>query len=149
MTLPQIQMTGNCVADAELRFTNSGKAIAKVRLACNSRIKRNNQWEDGETCFLDVVAWEQLGEGLAEVGLKGVKLVVTGRLAQRTYTTQSGDNRTVYEVTAEEIGKSAFAPRRQQQASGPGDDPWAAAPAQGWAAGGNNQQTRDEEPPPF
>lgn len=148
MTLPQITMIGNVVAAPELRFTASGKAIGKVRLACNSR-RKNAQggWEDGETCFLDVTAWEKLAEALCEVD-KGAKLMVVGRLSQRTYETQAGEKRVAYEVTAEEIGKLLAMPKGQP---GPrpaqSDDPWGAAPAPAAADPWGTPANLREDPP--
>lgn len=123
--LPQITMTGNLVSDPELRFTPSGKAVARMRVASNNRVKdRDGTWRDGETCFLDVSVWEAKAEALVEAAGKGATVMVTGRLGQRTFDTKEGEKRTVYEVTADEVGVVVRAKARTGAA-----DPWAATPA--------------------
>lgn len=136
MSLPQITLTGNAVGDAELRFTASGVAVAKVRVACSERKKVGDQWEDGDTTYLDVTCWKQAAENMAESVIKGTTIVVTGKLKQRDYETNSGEKRTVYEVSASAV---AIDTTRQvvhaNKASRSGsqtdarkvDDPWAAA----------------------
>lgn len=134
MSLPRITATGNLVADPDLRFLNSGTAVANFRIACGSRRKNRDtgQWEDGDTTFLTVNAWKGLGENIASQASKGTKVTVEGRLKQREYTTKDGSNRTVFEVEADEIALpvSRFADT---------DKP---------SQGGFSQEVRDE-PAPF
>lgn len=126
MTLPQIYLTGNAVADPELRFTASGKAVAKFRIACNSRVKKDGEWGDGPTTFLDCTVWEKAAEAVAESVRKGTKLMVTGRLEQRSFETSAGEKRTVYEVNADDVALVLLAPKSQSQRQS--DDPWATGP---------------------
>ena len=103
MALPTVSLTGNAVADASLRFTASGIAVATVRVACSSRKKVGDQWEDGDTTFIDVSAWRQLAENMAESVLKGTTITVTGELKQRTWETPEGEKRSAYEVAARSV----------------------------------------------
>ena len=80
MALPVVSLTGNAVADTSLRFTASGLAVANVRVACSSRKKEGDQWVDGDTTFIDVYAWRQLAENMAESVTKGTTVTVTGEL---------------------------------------------------------------------
>lgn len=103
----QITMPGNLVADPELRYTEKGVAVAKLRIAHTPRMQKGGQWVDaGETVFLDVVAWRKLGENAAETLRKGNRVTVTGRLRQRSYQTKEGAKRTVYEIHADDIAPS-------------------------------------------
>ena len=100
MALPQITITeATLVADPELRYTNSGTAVANFRVACNSRRKnqQTGQWEDGDTTFLTVSAWGVRGENVSSQFSKGNKINVVGDLKQREYE-KDGQRRTVYEV---------------------------------------------------
>src|SRR5699024_9548569 len=102
MALPQITITeATLVADPELRYTGNGTAVASFRVASNSRRKnqQTGQWEDGDTTFLSVSAWEGLGENIAAEFKKGERITITGQLKQREYE-KDGQRRTVYEVTA-------------------------------------------------
>lgn len=102
--LPSVVLEGRLVADVELRFTAGGKAVAKLRVACNQRVKRGDTYEDGETTFLDVVVWEGKAENAAETLNKGDLVMVSGRLSQRSWETTAGEKRVTYEVTADVIG---------------------------------------------
>lgn len=103
MPLPLITLIGNVVAEPELRFTQSGKAVANLRLACNERRKNSQtgEWEDGDSCFLNVTAWNN-AEAISQLA-KGAKVVVTGTLKQRDYETAEGQKRTAYDVTADNV----------------------------------------------
>ena len=104
MALPQITITeATLVADPEIRYTGNGTAVASFRVASNSRRKnqQTGQWEDGDTTFLSVSAWEGLGENIAADFKKGQKITVTGQLKQRDYE-KDGVKRTAYEVVASE-----------------------------------------------
>jgi single-strand DNA-binding protein len=150
-----ITLVGNLVDDPELRFTPSGAAVAKFRLASTPRTfdKTSNEWKDGESLFLTCSVWRQAAENVAESLQRGMRVIVQGRLKQRTYETREGEKRTVYEVDVDEVGPSLRSATvkvnkvarssdsgggygssgggGQQQLAG--DDQWAASqPKQGW-----------------
>jgi len=158
-----ITMIGNLVDDPELRFTPSGAAVAKFRVASTPRYldKATNEWKDGESLFLQCQIWRQAAENVAESLTKGMRVILSGRLKQRSYETKEGEKRTVFEVEVDEVGpslRSATAKvTRTQRAGGSGgaaasaadtfnDDPWAAASTSP-AGGGWGTSTTDE--PPF
>ena len=103
-----ITIAGNLVADPELRFTPSGAAVANFRIASTPRTfnRETNQWEDGEALFLTCNVWRQAAENVAESLSKGMRVIVTGRLKQRSYQTKEGEQRTVFEVEVDEVGPS-------------------------------------------
>ncbi|WJY98543.1 single-stranded DNA-binding protein [Corynebacterium fournieri] len=103
-----ITVVGNLVADPELRFIPSGAAVANFRIASTPRTfnRETNQWEDGEALFLTCNCWRQMAENVAESLTKGMRVVVTGKLRQRSYQTREGENRTVFEVEVDEVGPS-------------------------------------------
>lgn len=102
-----VTLVGNVTRDPELRFTNSGQAVASFGLAVNRRWqnRQSSEWEES-TSFFNVVAWGTLGENASESLTKGARVVVTGRLEQRNYETQDGEKRSVTEVVADELGPS-------------------------------------------
>lgn len=123
MGLPFVSLTGNLTDDPELRFTAAGKAIAKLRLACNSRVKGpSGEWTDGETCYLDASVWEGKAEAAAETLTKGSTVTITGRLSQRSWEAEDGTRRYAYEVKVEEIAVVLKAAKRGGPAAA---DPWA------------------------
>lgn len=101
-----ITVVGNLTADPELRFTPSGAAVANFTVASTPRtFDRNaNEWKDGEAMFLNCSVWRQVAENVAESLTKGMRVIVQGRLRSRSYETQSGERRTVFEVEVDEIG---------------------------------------------
>ena len=103
-----ITVVGNIVADPELRFTPSGAAVANFRIASTPRRfnSQTNQWEDGEGLVLTCNVWRQAAENVAESLQKGMRVIVNGRLRQRSYETREGEKRTVYEVEVDEVGPS-------------------------------------------
>lgn len=104
-----ITIIGNLIDTPELRFTAAGIAVANFRIASTPRAfdKQANEWKDGESLFLGCSAWRQLAENIAESDLgKGTKVIVSGRLKQRSFETNSGEKRTVYEVDVEDMGPS-------------------------------------------
>jgi single-strand DNA-binding protein len=159
-----ITMIGNLVDDPELRFTPSGAAVAKFRVASTPRYldKATNEWKDGESLFLQCQIWRQAAENVAESLTKGMRVILSGRLKQRSYETKEGEKRTVFEVEVDEVGPSlrnaTAKVTRTQRAGGNGgapasssaesfnDDPWAAASTSP-AGGGWGSSTTDE--PPF
>ena len=102
-----ITIVGNATRDPELRFTPSGQGVASFGLAVNRRWqnKQTNEWEEA-TSFFDVVAWGSLGENVAESVTKGARLIVVGRLDQRSWESDSGEKRSKVEIVADEIGPS-------------------------------------------
>ncbi|MFV2105585.1 single-stranded DNA-binding protein [Micromonospora sp. LOL_015] len=162
-----ITVIGNLTDDPELRFTPSGAAVAKFRVASTPRYmdRASGEWKDGEPLFLSCTVWRQAAEHVAESLQRGARVIVSGRLRQRSYETREGEKRTVIELEVDEIGPSlryATAKVQKMSRSGSGggfggsggggnqgggfDDPWAtAAPAASSArSGGGNF---DEEPP--
>jgi len=103
-----ITVVGNLVADPELRFTPTGLAVANFRIASTPRVYNRDagQWEDGEALFLTCNVWREAAENVAESLTKGMRVIVNGRLKQRSYQTREGENRTVFEVEADEVGPS-------------------------------------------
>lgn len=106
MSLSEITMSGNVTADPELRFTASGTPVTQVRIASTERKwdAQANGHVDGDTVYLDATVWKKSAEYVAESLHKGMKVLVTGRLKQRSYETREGEKRTVYEIDAKEIG---------------------------------------------
>lgn len=138
---PPITLVGNLVDDPELRFTPQGQAVAKFRVASTPRFydKQAGEWRDGESLFLTCTAWRQMGENTAESLTRGTRVVVSGRLRQRSYENRDGEKRTVFEVDVDDVGPSlrnatAKVTKTSRQAGAAqthetGGDPWATAPA--------------------
>lgn len=103
-----ITLVGNIVADPELRYTQSGSAVASFRVASTPRRydQQSGQWVDGEALFLTCNIWRQAAENVANSLTKGTRVVLTGRLQQRSYETREGEKRSVFEVEVEDIGPS-------------------------------------------
>jgi single-strand DNA-binding protein len=160
-----ITVIGNLTDDPELRFTPSGAAVAKFRIASTPRVldRQTNEWKDGEPLFLSCNIWRQAAENVAESLQRGARVIVSGRLRQRSYETREGEKRTVMELEVDEIGPSlkyaTAKVQKMQRSSGGGfgsgggggnaggggggfDDPWASAAPTGGGSG-----TYDEEPP--
>jgi single-strand DNA-binding protein len=111
-------IVGNLVDDPELRFTNNGTAVANLRVAVTQRIQQDGQWRDGETSFFRVNVWRGQAEHLADSLTKGDRVMVTGRLRQRTWETAEGEKRSVTELEADEVGASLkFATAKVERAS--------------------------------
>lgn len=104
----QMTITGTLVDDPELKYTPNGAAVANMRLAWNRKQKNDTtgQWEDVETGFFSVTAWRSLAENAAESLTRGMRVIVVGRLQQRSWETPEGDKRSVVEIVADEIGPS-------------------------------------------
>jgi len=100
-----VTLIGNLVDDPELRFTPSGVAMAKIRFAVNRRYQRNGEWQE-ETSFFGGTLWRDAAENAAESLQKGMRVIVTGRLEQRTWETQEGDKRSIVEIAVDEVGPS-------------------------------------------
>ncbi|KAA0109852.1 single-stranded DNA-binding protein [Mycolicibacterium sp. P1-5] len=166
-----ITVVGNLTADPELRFTPSGAAVANFTVASTPRTfdRQTNEWKDGEALFLRCNIWREAAENVAESLTRGSRVIVQGRLKQRSFETREGEKRTVVELEVDEIGPSLrYATAKVNKASRSGgggggfgggggggggsrpaaaasesnnEDPWGSAPASGSFAGG------DDEPP--
>jgi single-strand DNA-binding protein len=134
MTAINITVIGNLTADPELKYTQSGAAVATFTIASNERFKdQSGQWQDGPTSFVRCNAWRDLGEHVAETLTKGDRAVVTGTLRQRDYEAQDGTKRTVWEVAASEVGAAlryatAKIAKTRRDSVPPPEDPWQSAP---------------------
>ena len=149
-----VTVIGNLTNDPELRFTPSGAAVASFTVASSSRVldKTTNEWKDGESVFMRCSVWRQYAENVAESLTKGTRVIVSGRLKQRSYETREGEKRTVMELEVEDVGPAlryatAKVNRVQRQGGGFGeggsgagagsfssaqtDDPWASGAAGG------------------
>lgn len=103
-----ITLVGNLVDDPQLKFTASGAAVANFRVASTPRYmdRNTNEWKDGESLFLTCNVWRQAAEHVAESLQRGMRVIVQGRLKQRSYETREGEKRTVFEVEVDEVGPS-------------------------------------------
>ena len=146
----QMTLVGNFVEDPELRFTPAGQPVAKFRVASTPRYKDNStgEWKDGDSLFLTCTVWRQAAENVAESLTRGMRVIVTGRLKQRSYETKAGEKRTVYELEADEVGVSLRnATAKVTKATRSGSE---AKPAQGGLAGpraGEDPGGYSDEPP--
>jgi single-strand DNA-binding protein len=104
----QITIVGNLVEDPNLRFTPSGQAVASFRIASTPRVydRQSGEWKDGDSLFLTCNVWRQAAENVAESLQRGMRVIVQGRLKQRSYETREGEKRTVFEVEVDEVGPS-------------------------------------------
>ncbi len=168
-----ITVIGNLTADPELRFTPSGAAVANFTVASTPRMfdRQTNEWKDGEALFLRCNIWREAAENVAESLVRGSRVIVSGRLKQRSFETREGEKRTVVELEVDEIGPSLrYATAKVNKASrggggggggfgggggsraaapaggaggssAPAEDPWGSAPASGSFGGA------DDEPP--
>lgn len=137
-----LTVVGNLTADPELRFTPSGHAVTSFTVASTPRNfeKDTGKWVDGEALFLRCSIWRQAAENVAESLARGVRVVVQGRLKQRSYETREGEKRTVIELDVDEVGPSLkYATAKvnkvqrnthegTQRQADPADDPWGQAP---------------------
>ncbi len=164
-----ITVVGNLTADPELRFTPSGAAVATFTVASTPRRynQQTSQWEDGTALFLRCNIWRQAAENVAESLTRGARVVVQGRLQQRSFETKEGEKRTVVELEVEEVGPSLkYATAKVNKVSrgsgdggfsggggggrgsggggggnsGGGDDPWGSAPRSGGSSQGGSSQ---------
>jgi single-strand DNA-binding protein len=104
----QITIVGNLVDDPQLRYTSTGSAVASFRVASTPRFmdRATNEWKDGDSLFLSCNIWRQAAENVAESLQRGMRVIVQGRLRQRSYETREGEKRTVYEIEVDEVGPS-------------------------------------------
>ena len=135
-----ITVIGNLTADPELRWTQSGAAVADFTVASTPRTYDRNagEWRDGDTLFMRCSVWRETAENVAESLRKGMRVIVQGRLTQRSYDTQQGERRTVVELQVDEVGPSLRRARAQvtrvqvQAASAPSASASASGGAAGW-----------------
>ena len=145
----QITIIGNLVGDPELRYTPTGQAVATFRIASTPRYRDNStgEWTDGNSLFLTCNVWRQVAENVAESLQKGTRVIVQGRLRQRSYETREGEKRTVYEVEVDDAGPSlrnaSAKVTKTTRSNGGGQG----RPAEDAWAGGNGGGAPDE--PPF
>ncbi|HEV2782046.1 MAG TPA: single-stranded DNA-binding protein [Actinophytocola sp.] len=147
-----VTVIGNLTADPELRFTPSGAAVASFTVASTPRTfdRQTGEWKDGEALFLRCNIWRQAAENVAESLTRGARVIVNGRLKQRSFETREGEKRTVVELDVDEIGPSLrYATAKinkvsrgsggggfgGQGSSAPPDDPWGSAPPAGSGGG--------------
>ncbi|MEY2626613.1 MAG: single-stranded DNA-binding protein [Actinomycetota bacterium] len=141
-----ITLVGNLTRDPELRFTTGGRGVASFGIAVGRRYQVNGEWQE-QTSYFNITAWGQLGENAAATLAKGSRVIVTGRLEQREYTTREGDKRTAIEVVADELGPSLrWATAQVERQSGGGGG--GASRGGGNAGGGQapDPYMGDEEP---
>jgi single-strand DNA-binding protein len=136
-----ITVIGNLTGDPELRFTPSGAAVANFTVASTPRTfdRQSNEWKDGDTLFLRCSIWREAAESVAESLTKGTRVIVTGRLVQRSYETREGEKRTVYELQVDEVGPSlryATAKVTRTQRSGGGGGGFGGGGGGGFSNGG-------------
>ncbi|MGZ9830228.1 single-stranded DNA-binding protein [Tsukamurella ocularis] len=140
-----ITIIGNLTADPELRFTPSGAAVSNFTVASTPRTydKDSREWKDGDALFMRCSLWREAAENVAESLTKGCRVIVSGRLKQRSYDDRDGNRRTVVELDVEEIGPSlryalakpvraargGQSQQSSQQRPPQQDDPWGSAPA--------------------
>ncbi|HEY0637980.1 MAG TPA: single-stranded DNA-binding protein [Pseudonocardiaceae bacterium] len=153
-----ITVIGNLTADPELRFTPSGAAVASFTVASTPRTfdRQTGEWKDGEALFLRCNIWRQAAENVAESLTRGSRVLVSGRLRQRSFETREGEKRTVVELEVDEVGPSLrYATAKVNKvnrgsgggggggygSSGPADDPWGSASPAG------SGPSVDDEPP--
>jgi len=163
-----LTIVGNLAADPELRFTPSGAAVANFTVASTPRSfdRQTQEWKDGETLWMRCNAWRELAENIAETLTKGTRVVVTGRLGQRSWEDKdTGQKRTAVELTVDEVGPSlryatAKVTRTQRQQAQGGtyggggfgggrqqDDPWSSPPPRQPAGAGAGGGGYPDEPP--
>ena len=160
-----ITVIGNLTSDPELRFTPSGAAVANFTVASTPRTfdRQSQEWKDGEALFLRCNVWRQAAENVAESLTRGMRVMVSGRLRQRSFETREGEKRTVVELEVDEVGPSLrYATAKVNKVARSGgsggygggggggggsapaggyDDPWGSAPAAG------SGPAADDEPP--
>jgi single-strand DNA-binding protein len=139
-----ITVVGNLTDDPELRFTPSGAAVAKFRIASTPRTldRQSGEWKDGEPLFLACNIWRDAAEHVAESLQRGARVIVQGRLRQRSYETREGEKRTVYELEVDEIGPSLrYATAKVQRMSRSGGGGGGGFGASNGGGGGNRPQS--------
>ncbi|MCC2307928.1 single-stranded DNA-binding protein [Cellulomonas chengniuliangii] len=149
-----ITVIGNLTGDPELRFTPSGAAVANFTVASTPRTfdRQSNEWKDGDTLFLRCSIWREAAENVAESLTKGTRVIVTGRLVQRSYETREGEKRTVYELQVDEVGPSlryASAKVTRAQRSGGGGGGFGGGGGGGFSGGGSSSGGGSQQDDPW
>jgi single-strand DNA-binding protein len=144
----QITIAGNLVDDPELRFTPAGQPVARFRVASTPRFRDNTsgEWKDGDSLFLTCNVWRQAAENVAESLTRGMRVIVSGRLRQRSYETKEGEKRTVYEVEVDDVGPSlrnASAKVNRVARSGSGDGGYGGGQRGSGGSGGRSSGGQD------
>lgn len=142
-----ITVVGNLTADPELRFTLSGAPVANFTVASTPRTfdKNSNEWKDGDALFLNCAVWRQAAENVAESLTKGMRVIVQGRLRQRSYETREGEKRTVFECEVEEIGPALkYATAKVTRSSGGSGGNYNSGPSAG--GGGSSWSNSNANP---
>jgi single-strand DNA-binding protein len=167
-----ITVVGNLTADPELRFTPSGAAVASFTVASTPRTfdRATSEWKDGDALFLRCNIWRQAAENVAESLTRGMRVLVSGRLRQRSFETREGEKRTVVELEVDEVGPSlryatakvnkvsrgsgsggggggGYGSSGSGGGSAPAEDPWGSAPVT--AGGGQPGGAGFDDEPPF
>ena len=140
-----ITVVGNLVADPELRFTPAGAAVANFRIASTPRRfnRQTSQWEDGEAMYLTCNVWRQAADNVAESLSKGMRVIVQGRLRQRSYESREGERRSIFEVEVDEVGPSlSFATAQVTRASRGGGQGGYGNQGGGQSMGGQGQMNQ-------
>ncbi len=147
-----VTVVGNVTRDPELRFTNSGQAVASFGLAVNRRWqnRQTNDWEE-QTSFFDITCWAQMAENVGESLHKGARVLVSGRLEQRSWQTEGGDKRSKVEIIADEVGPSlrwatASIRKNERREGGSGGDSGSNRPVRNEPSSGGGSYNDDEEP---
>jgi single-strand DNA-binding protein len=147
-----ITVVGNLTADPELRFTPSGAAVASFTIASTPRTfdRNSNEWKDGEALFLRCSIWRQAAENVAESLQRGMRVVASGRLKQRSFETREGEKRTVIELDVDEIGPSlryaTAKVNRTQRGSSTGGGFGSSGGGSGGGTGGGSGGQQAEDP---
>ena len=145
----QITIVGNITDDPELRYTANGAAVANFTVAHSTRIRdAAGNWTDGDTSFFRVNVWRNLAENAAESLTRGTRVVVTGRLKQRSWENQEGEKRTVIEIEADDLGPSlkwatASVTKANRSSTSSGGNDWGAAVAAPVGAGSSEETPLD------
>ena len=160
-----ITVVGNLTADPELRFTPSGAPVANFTVASTPRTfdKNSNEWKDGDALFLNCAVWRQAAENVAESLTKGMRVIVQGRLRQRSYETREGEKRTVFECEVDEIGPALkyatakvtrssggsggnYSGGSSPASSGGGGSSWSNSNSNSNSGGGQNERSGGADP---
>jgi single-strand DNA-binding protein len=146
-----VTVVGNLTNDPELRFTPSGAAVASFTVASTPRFldKNTNEWKDGDALFLRCSVWRQAAENIAESLTRGARVIVTGRLRQRSFETKEGEKRTVVELEVDEVGPSlryATAKVTKAQRGGGSGGGGGGGGGFGGGGGGGGSASADDDP---
>jgi single-strand DNA-binding protein len=145
-----ITIIGNLVNDPELRYTPTVQAVATFRVASTPRFmdRTTNEWKDGDSLFLSCNVWRQAAENVAESLQRGMRVIVSGRLRQRSYETKEGEKRTVYEIEVDEVGPSlrnaSAKVSRSTRSTGGGGGFGGGQPSQGGYGGGSGARASED-----